>query len=224
MSLIDYPGNIASVIFTAGCDFRCPFCQNPDLVHVNPQAPNLGAAEVIAALKSRETLVDGVVITGGEPLLHPDLPEFIAAIRQTTGLLIKLDTNGHHPDGLQRLLDEGLVDFVAMDIKTSPARYSEAAGKLVDIDRVMRSVELIKNCGRQYEFRSTVVPGLIDEAAIDEVGKWLQGARLWVLQQFQNRVVLDPKFTERKPLMPDKIRELALRAGKYVPQILIRGL
>jgi pyruvate formate lyase activating enzyme len=224
MSLIDFPGNMAVVLFTGGCDFRCPYCQNPNLVQVTAETPRLDLNSLWHALDERRNWVDGVVITGGEPLLQPHLPEFCAELRGRMNMRIKIDTNGHHPDALQRLIDEGNLAYVAMDVKAAPARYSEAAGKLVNLDRLLRSIELLKQNRVTYEFRTTVVPELIDEAAIEQIGKLIEGAPLWALQQYQNKVVLDPAFRSRKPLLPERVRELALRAQPFARQVVTRGI
>lgn len=224
MSVIDYPGHIAVVLFLGGCDFRCPNCQNPSLIKVDANSPRADMGHLWAMLEERRDWVDGVAITGGEPMLNKDLPELAAEIHRRTELKVKIDTNGHHPDLLQQLLDDGNTDYVAMDIKAAPARYSEAAGKLVDLDRIMRSIELLKNGKTAYEFRTTVVPGIVDEAAIDEMGKMIKGARLWAFQQYQNRQVLDPAFRDRKPLPPDEFRKLVLRAAPFVEETVTRGI
>jgi len=222
--MIDFPGNIATVLFLGGCDFRCPNCQNPNLVMITAETPRKTVDDVLAVLEERKNWLDGVAITGGEPLLHKDLPELCAEIHEKTGKLIKVDTNGHHPEMLERLISEGHIHYVAMDVKTGPARYSEAAGKLVDLDRIVRSIELLKEGKVDYEFRTTVVPGFVDEAAIDAIGQLIRGARLWALQQFQNRNVLDDSFRDRKPLPPAKVRELAVRAAPFVDKVITRGI
>jgi pyruvate formate lyase activating enzyme len=224
MSLIDFPGNIAVVLFTGGCDFRCPNCQNPDLVQVTADTPHVDVATLWASLEERKNWADGVVITGGEPLLQPHLPEFCVEFHQRANMPIKIDTNGHHPEALQRLIDEGNIAYVAMDVKAAPARYSEATGKLVNLDRILRSIELLKQNRVTYEFRTTVVPGLVDEAAIEQIGKLIEGAPLWALQQFQNKVVLDPAMHTRKPLAPERIRALAVRAAPFAKKVVTRGI
>lgn len=224
MSLIDFPGNISAVLFTGGCDFRCPNCQNPDLVQVTPETPRVDTDTVWALLEERKNWVDGVVITGGEPLLQPHIAEFCAELHRRTNMPIKLDTNGHHPDALERLVNEGHLAYVAMDVKAGPARYSEATGKLVNLDRILRSIEILRQGKVTHEFRTTVVPGLVDEAAIEQIGKLIEGAPLWALQQFQNRVLLDQSLRSRKPLLPEKIRALALRAEAYAKKVIVRGI
>lgn len=224
MSLIDFPGRIVTVLFVAGCDFRCPFCQNPDLVDPPDDLPQFSWDDTVAFLEKRRKLIDGVAITGGEPLLFPKIVDFAAHLRDTVGLPLKIDTNGHHPETLRRLIDGQLVHFIAMDVKTAPSRYGEAAGKLVDIQRIQQSVELIMESGLPYEFRTTVVPGLVDETAIDEMGTFIKGAKRWAFQQFQNKVVLDEKYHDARPLPPDRVRSLALRAEPFVDEVIVRGL
>jgi pyruvate formate lyase activating enzyme len=224
LSLIDYPGKVAAVVFLAGCDFRCPFCQNPDLTRPSAKLPSLDANEVVATLTERRKLIDGVVLTGGEPLLSEETLALAARLREALDLPLKLDTHGHHPELLREMIEQGQVQYVAMDVKSAPSRYSDAAGGLVDIGRIRESIELLKNGGVDYEFRTTAVPGLVDEAAVDEIGRLLQGARLWAFQQYQNRVVLDPAFVERRPYPPEHVRSLAMRAEQYVKQVALRGL
>jgi pyruvate formate lyase activating enzyme len=224
LSLIDYPGKVASVLFVAGCDFRCPFCQNPDLVKVNAELPRCSPDEAVAFLHDRQKLIDGIVITGGEPLLSPGMPELIARLADEIGVPIKLDTNGNHPDLLRQVIEQGRLAYVAMDLKAPLSRYAEAAGTLVDVGRIEESIAVIRDGGTAYEFRTTVVPGLIDDAGIDEMGRTLHGARLWVLQQYQNRIVLDETYAQRRPYPPEKVRAFALRAEPFVEQVTLRGL
>lgn len=224
LSLIDFPGNISAVLFVAGCDFRCPFCQNPGLVKIDPQLPQMEWREVLDFLQNRRKMLDGVTITGGEPLAFPAIVDFLERLQKEIGLPIKIDTNGNHPDILARLIEQSLVQYIAMDVKTAPSRYSEAAGTLVNLHHIEESVEAIKSSGIAYEFRTTVVPGLVDDASIDEMGRSLQGAKLWAFQQYQNRVVLEETYQERKPYPPDKVRSLALRAQPYAEKVIVRGL
>lgn len=223
-SLVDYPGKMVSVLFTGGCDFRCPSCQNPELITIKEKTPRLAEEAVLAFLIERKTWIDGLAITGGEPLIHADLPDFLARLKEAIGLSIKVDTNGHHPDVLQRLLDEGQVDFISMDVKSDPARYSEAAGKLVDLDRVMRSIQILKEGRMPYEFRTTVVPTFVDEHAVQEIGKMIKGARTWAFQQFVNRVTFSADFTGLRPLVPAEVRALAVLGEPFVENVIVRGV
>ena len=184
LTLLDYPGQVACTVFTAGCNLRCPFCHNAGLV-TRPVEAGLQQEELLAFLKKRQGLLDGVCITGGEPLLHPDLPGLMQKIKDL-GYRVKLDTNGTFPKKLQQILQDGLCDYVAMDIKNAPQRYGETVG--VDGDTVLpavqKSVELLL-CGQvDYEFRTTLVAQLHSIEEFYELGPWLQGARHYYLQRF----------------------------------------
>jgi pyruvate formate lyase activating enzyme len=200
LTLIDFPGHLATTIFTVGCNFRCPFCHNPELVFGAGikalDTENKMEQEFFAFLNKRRGKLEGVCITGGEPTLQPDLIEFIKKVR-AMGFLIKLDTNGARPDVLKRLLDLKLLDFVAMDIKNQLGRYSETVGVKVDTERIKLSAELIKNSRLPYEFRTTVVPGIHTEEDFLEIAKWLIGARSYYLQEYREDVILDNKLKQK---------------------------
>jgi pyruvate formate lyase activating enzyme len=173
-SLIDYPGKVAAVIFTQGCNYRCPFCHNPELVLPGSFNPPIQVDDVMAFLTQRRGQLQGVVITGGEPTLHPDLKDFIRRIK-ALGFLVKLDTNGSHPEVLRAILEEKLVDLVAMDIKSSLEGYCKAAGVAADLGCVKESIALIKASGGKYLFRTTVLKGIVSEDDIRQI-KALLGA------------------------------------------------
>lgn len=181
-TLLDYPGQVACTVFLAGCNLRCPFCHNASLVLEAP-TPQMTEAEFFAFLKKRRGILDGVCITGGEPTLRPDLPEFIQKIREL-GFRVKLDTNGTNPAVLGHLLEEKMVDYVAMDIKNSPERYRQTCGGIDVLERVQQSAALLMNSGCAYEFRTTCVHPLHDEKAMAEIGQWLAGAKSYYLQNF----------------------------------------
>ncbi len=161
-SLLDYPGRIAAVIFTRGCNFRCPYCQNPELVSGDSSHPGIGESEILHFLSTRVEKLDGVVISGGEPTWHDDLAGFIRELK-SMGFMVKLDTNGGNPEHLALLIESGLLDYIAMDVKTDPARYSQALRAAVEKEKLLESVRLIRDCP-DYEFRTTVVPGIVDTA------------------------------------------------------------
>ena len=164
MTLLDYPGKVACTVFLGGCEFRCPFCHNADLL--DPNAPaQMDDEELLRFLKTRTGLLDGVAITGGEPLLRQDLPDLLVRIRDL-GYLVKIDTNGNHPARLKRILDEGLADYVAMDVKNSPQRYGETVGiPGFDMTRISESIGILLSSDTEYEFRTTVVKQFHDEAS-----------------------------------------------------------
>lgn len=194
-TLLDFPGHVAATIFTGGCNFRCPFCHNSDLLGNDSEAAYT-EDEVLKFLARRHGILEGVAITGGEPTLQPDLREFILRIREL-GYKIKLDTNGSRPDVLKSLCTEGLIDYVAMDIKTCKERYPEAAGiPFLQIGGIMESVEFLKHGSVPYEFRTTVVRELHSAEDFERIGTWLSGCSQYYLQNYvDSDQVLVPGFT-----------------------------
>lgn len=187
LTLLDYPGKTACTVFLAGCDFRCPFCHNSELLDRTAAEPLMDDEELLSFLKKRQGLLNAVAFTGGEPLLTPQLPALIRRIRQL-GYEIKLDTNGNHPQKLEALLKEGLVDYVAMDIKNSPERYAMTVDlPSVDMESIRESIRLIRESGVEYEFRTTVVREFHDEESFPGIGKLIEGARHFYLQCFTDR-------------------------------------
>ncbi|MDD2251542.1 MAG: anaerobic ribonucleoside-triphosphate reductase activating protein [Dehalococcoidales bacterium] len=207
LSLIDYPGQIAPVVFVGGCNFRCPFCHNADLVlHPSP-TKEFSEENVLMRIESAKSLADGVVITGGEPTLWGGLESFIRRIRKL-GLKVKLDTNGSLPPVLEHLIEEGLLDYIAMDIKTSIARYSEAAGVSVDVSAILKSVSIIKNAHVPHEFRTTCVPGLVEEDDIHAICQMLGQNEKLTLQYFQPDHTIDQSYSQVKPYPPEVMERL----------------
>ena len=226
-SLIDFPGHIATVLFTSGCNFRCPMCHNADLV-LHPEAlPSIPAAQVMKHLEQRAGMITGVVITGGEPTLQPDLADFISQLkRNNDGIAIKLDTNGYRPDVLAALLDEGLIDYVAMDVKAPPEKYAQLAGcerHRFDVTRIQRSISLILESGRPYELRTTVVPDLLTTSDIEAVARWIDGAETYILQQFRAQGILDPALAKTTPYTAAELEAMAERARRWIPTVKLRG-
>ena len=184
LSLVDFPGKVAATVFTGGCDLRCPFCHNAPLVLPGRGTSALDAGGVLDFLASRRGLLDGVVLSGGEPLLQPDAADFLAEVK-AMGFSVKLDTNGCHPAALADILDQGLADYVAMDVKNSPARYAETVGvPNFDLSPVEESVRLLRQSHVDYEFRTTLVRELHTEADLDAIATWLEGAPRYFLQNF----------------------------------------
>jgi len=170
MSLIDYPGNVSAVIFTLGCNFKCPFCHNPELVLPEKYNNPLDENEIFSFLKNRKGLLDGIVVTGGEPTIHKDLPEFIEKIKDL-GFKIKLDTNGTKPKVVKQLLEQGLLNFIAMDIKASFNKYNILSGCETNLDNLVESIELIKKSDIDYQFRNTFIKPLLTDSDATEIRK-----------------------------------------------------
>ena len=186
MTLLDWPGKVACTVFLGGCDFRCPFCHNSELLS-GPMPILMDQEGLLEFLRKRQGLLDGVCVTGGEPLLRPGLPGLLDGIKNL-GFPVKLDTNGNHPDRLVRLWEQGLVDYVAMDVKNSPERYPETVGVPgLDLTPVRDSVAWLLEGHVEYEFRTTAVRQLHDAASFQAIGRWLQGARRYYIQNFVDR-------------------------------------
>ena len=186
LTLLDYPGKVACTVFLPRCDFRCPFCHNWEL-HDGSGEAQMDDAELLRFLERRKGVLEGVAITGGEPTLQPELPELIRKIK-ALGYPVKLDTNGNHPEMLEKLLSESLPDYVAMDIKNSPDRYAQTIGyESFDLSRVERSIRLLLSGSTDYEFRTTVVAQLHDADSFRGIAPWIQGAKRYYLQAFTDR-------------------------------------
>ena len=184
LTLLDYPGKVACTVFLSGCNLRCPYCHNPALVlPEQSNAPGMPESEVFAFLEQRKGKLDGICITGGEPTLQPELPGFLEKLRGL-GYAIKLDTNGTNPGMLNRLLHDGILNYVAMDIKNSPSRYAETCGGADVLSKVRESADLLLNSPTDYEFRTTVCKLLHTEKEMEEIGRWLRGAKRYFLQPF----------------------------------------
>ena len=197
LTLIDFPGKIATTVFTVGCSFRCPFCHNPELV-ISSQFLVQGKQEeeFFSHLAKRKGKLEGVCITGGEPTIQKNIVEFVKKIK-AMGFAVKLDTNGTRPDVLKKLLDLKLLDFVAMDIKNQFKKYDKTTGVKGDKKRIKLSVDLIMNSRLPYEFRTTVVPGIHEEKDFLEIAKWIGGARSYYLQEYREIKILDPKLKKK---------------------------
>lgn len=195
LSVVDYPGLLCATVFAPGCNLRCPFCHNGSLV-LDSGEENLEEHEVFDFLQTRKKKLDAVCLTGGEPLLHEGVCEFLQKVREL-GFKTKLDTNGTKPQKLKEILQSGLVDYVAMDIKNSPARYAETVGvKAFNLTPIYESIELLRNSGVPYEFRTTVTKTFHDEKSLREAGEMIKGAPIWYLQTYRESDGVIDKSTE----------------------------
>lgn len=223
LTLLDYPGKLGAMIFCGGCNFRCPFCHNASLVLHKDSQPRLDPEKIISHLKLRRGTLEGVCISGGEPTLQKDLPEFIKRIKDETGLAVKLDTNGYRPGVLQELLEKGLLDYIAMDIKASPSNYPEATGiNDFSMSNIFESIEMIMNSGLDYEFRTTVVDGLHTGQDFTDIGRMIKGADAYYLQAYKDSGdVISPKGFASPP--KEKIEEYLDIVRPYVKSASLRG-
>lgn len=199
-TLIDFPGKIAATIFISGCSFRCPWCYSPELVLPEKikKHPKISEKYLFDFLKKRKGLLDGVCITGGEPTIHKDLPDFIKKIKKL-GYLVKIDTNGSNPEMLKKIIAKKLVDYVAMDIKAPKEKYNELVGVKINIKKIQKSIDILKEKKVDYEFRSTIVPTVHTKEDVIEMAKWIKGAKRYYLQNFRPEKTIDPKFETIKP-------------------------
>jgi len=223
-SLIEYPGHIADVVYVGACNFRCPYCYNVDLVLRPEQLPDIELAHILQRLEARRGFVDGLAVTGGEPTLQPGLMAFLADVRQL-GMAVKLDTNGYRPDVLQECLERGLVDYVAMDVKSSLGRYELAAGVPVEPRRLQQAIKLILSSEIDYEFRTTVVPGLVTLQDVKAIVELIAGAKRYYLQCFRPGETVGGDWDA--PVAPpsaESLQEMAELATSRVQEVGIRGL
>lgn len=223
LTLLDYPGRVACTVFTGGCNFRCPFCHNSSLVLPERLAHDTDEEQVLAFLKKRQGTLDGVAVTGGEPLLHKDIDVFLQKVHEL-GYKIKLDTNGSFPDRLADIVERGLVDRVAMDIKNAPGLYAATVGvPALDLEAIERSKNYLLAGHIDYEFRTTVVRGLHTAESVREAAKWIAGAKEYYLQQFKDSG--DVLRLEGLSAYDEKeMHTLADAAAEYVPAVQVRGI
>ncbi len=216
ISLIDYPNKVASVLFTPGCNLRCGFCHNWRIA-TNPQPPFLQEGAALELLEKRKKYVDAVVVTGGEPCMHKELPKFLSKLKERE-FQVKLDTNGFFPDVVEECL--GNVDYLAVDVKTSPKKYVRLGAS--DVSGLLKTVEILKMSKMQYEFRTTLVPDLVTAEDIDCIGALVKGAQNVALQQFVPKDTLDKSFQAVRPYAPEVVAEFARIIRKYTDNILLR--
>ncbi|HAA47192.1 MAG TPA: anaerobic ribonucleoside-triphosphate reductase activating protein [Synergistaceae bacterium] len=221
-TLIDYPGKIACTVFTQGCNLRCPYCHNPGLVENGiPEEPFIREEDFFSFLDSRKGLLDGVCVTGGEPAVQDGLADFLLRIKRA-GFYVKLDTNGTRPDVLVPLLEEGLVDFVAMDVKTSREGYARDLGFVVDVEVIVASIGIIKKSSVEHEFRTTVVPGVVGEKELYDIGRMIAPAGCHVLQNFRPGKVLSKKLRKRRGYSPGELEEFLKVMKAFAADVKVR--
>ena len=219
--MIDYPGQITSVLFLSKCNFRCPFCHNPELALNSNEGENLDEELILKFLDDRKGKLDAVTITGGEPTLSEGLLEFIMKVKEK-GFLVKIDSNGTRPKILKKMIP--YVDFIAMDIKSSLDKYEEACGVVCNKEKIKESVELIKNSGKDYEFRTTLVRSLTNDEDLKEICEWLKGSKKYVLQQFEKRnPILKEELKNEAIYTPEELNIFKEICSEYFEVVEIRG-
>lgn len=221
VSLIDYPGMISAVLFTQGCNFRCPYCHNPELSDPIRYGETIPTEDVLVFLEQRRGKLDAVTISGGEPTLQPDLPLFIGQLREY-GYLIKVDTNGSRPDVLEKLFEARLVDYLAMDVKGPLEKYPRIAKSDIHAETVLKSIHLIMESGVSYEFRTTVVRSLLQTGDFLAIADLIKSARRYVLQSFVPSKALDDRYLNEKPFTQTELEAIGQTLQKELSCILIR--
>lgn len=219
----DFVGFISSTVFLGGCNFRCPFCHNSDLVLRSQALPTFPMDYFISYLDSRKSWLEGICISGGEPLIHDDLEVLLVLIKERN-LLVKIDINGSFPSRLEELLNKELVDHIAMDVKAPLERYPEVTGSKVKEKEIARCIDIVKNSGLEYVFRTTVVPDLIGSEDIKKIGQMLNGAKIYQLQQFVPVNPIDSEYLKKKPYTREVIQEFAKIAEPYFSEVKIEGV
>lgn len=223
-SFLDWDGKVTSVVFLPYCNFKCPFCDNGLLVESPEKLSEVKIEAIEEFIRQRRDFIDGVVITGGEPTIHPWLPDLIKRFKNF-GALVKLDTNGSNPEALTNLLTNKLTDYIAMDLKAPlNGRYHAAAGSKVDLDKIRESIKILMESGIDYEFRTTIVPTFHDEAEIEAMAKTIAGAKKFALQQFVPDHTLDERLRIIAPYPKEKLLKLVETAKKHVPRTIARGV
>lgn len=220
-SMIDYPDKLSAIVFSQGCNFRCPYCHNPELVLPEKFNVPMREDEIIDFLKTRIGKLDGVVLTGGEACLQNNIIEFARKIKDL-GFLIKLDTNGSKPDVIEKFLSENLIDYIAMDIKTSPAKYNDFFASKISFSSVLASIKLIMNSGLDYEFRTTVVKSLLSKEDFIKIGELIRGAKTYYLQKFVPTKLFDESYVNAETYSDEEFEEIILILKKYVSFVSLR--
>lgn len=210
-------------MFTGGCNLTCPFCHNGGLVLAPDGYPDIPVDELLADLQARKNFIDGVVISGGEPTIEAGLPAFLSALKKL-GLQVKLDTNGLLPAVIAELLEHNLLDYISVDIKTSPQRYSELHSVTVEPGGLIETIDLLRNADIEVEYRTTCIPNLVTEQEIDAIGVLLRGAPLWVLQQYVAQHAMFEQWQQLEAYPATQLQQFAAKAQQYVQQVQLRGI
>ena len=218
----DFPGHISSTVFLGGCSFRCPYCHNADLVLRPETLQTMPVDLFLSYLDGRKGWLEAVCLSGGEPLLHEEVEDLVRVVRDR-GLLVKLDTNGSFPDRLEKLLLEGLLDWVAMDVKAPLERYREVTRSNVEVEAIVRSADLLRQSGVRLTFRTTVVPGLVGREDVVKIGEWLRGAESYLIQQFVPHTTIDSAYLEKKPYGREELEALVEAARPFFKEVGIEG-
>lgn len=225
-TMLDWEGVVASTLFTPGCNFRCPYCQNPDLVLRPGKVETVPLERILGFIKEREGWIDGVCITGGEPCMHQDLPDLCSEL-QSAGLGVKLDTNGSYPERLKMMIEDKLVDYVAMDVKApmEPSAYKMSSGYQKDdlLEKIEASIALIRESGLEHEFRTTAVPMIHGPSEIERIAEYLEGEESYIIQYFRPGETIDPRFADLKPFTEDDMKTMLKAARKHIPGTRVRG-
>lgn len=221
-TLLDYPGKVASIVFTAGCNMRCGYCHNPHLVLPEKikdlKKERVSEESFFKFLDERKGFLDGVVVSGGEPTLQPDLYDFIKAVKKR-GFLVKLDTNGTDPGFLKRIISEKMVDYIAMDVKHVPEKYHLACGVKLNTGHILESIDLIRGSGMDYEFRTTVVKGVHAIKDIEAIAKLCKRPIRYTIQNFRSKTVLNPAFKKLTGFTVGELNKMKEKAGKFVDEV-----
>ncbi len=219
-TLVDYPGKVACMVYTIGCNFRCPYCHNPELVDETVET-TYSEAVILDFLDTRKGLLDGVVITGGEPTMHEELPAFARRVKEK-GFLVKLDTNGTNPEMLRRAIDDGWVDYVAMDMKSPLETYSQTVARAVDVEAIRESISILLASSIEYEFRTTIVKSLLSSEDLKCIGEAIRGAKCYYLQKFVPTKILNPQFRRKVTYTDEEFIEFQKIMHEYVETCGIR--
>ncbi len=221
-SLSDYPGKLSAVLFLPGCNLRCGYCHNPELVLPNKGGNFVDEEFLKTFLESRQGLLDGIVICGGEPTIHHDLVQLIVLIK-SYGFLVKLDTNGTNAHVVQMLIEKNLIDFVALDVKHTLSKYENVSPKVkIDLKSIQKTIQLLKENNVQYELRSTLVPGMHSLQDIHEMGLEILGAQTWALQNFRRGKHIDAHFENRDSFTEDEMQRFEKIAKRYAQNVVVR--